>query len=104
MLSQNLETVTMNAETAKKLTQSNLKGPVIKPYLDYIYQKIESAAKEGRDSVSHPFHGIRGTWPSSAAQEAIWQELRSNGYKVRHVPNPDPGHPASSDYDEISWS
>lgn len=79
----------MNAAAAKELTNKNLKGPVIKPYLDHIYKRIEIAANEGCSCISHPFYGLRGNWPTSAAQEAIWQELRANGYKVRHIPNPD---------------
>lgn len=94
----------MNASDAKKLTDQNLKSVVIKPFLDHIYSRVEEAAKKGDSSICHPFHGIRGTWPSSAAQEAIWHQLRLNGYKVTHHPDPDPGHPGSSPYDEISWS
>ncbi len=93
----------MNAFAAKELTNKSLKSVVTKPFLDHIYSRIEEAAKKGNNSISHPFHGLRNTWPTSAAQEAIWQELRNNGYTVKHIANPDPGHPGSCDYDEISW-
>jgi hypothetical protein len=94
----------MDAESAKKLTQSNLKGPVIEPYLEIIYKKIEIAAKSGKFSIIRPFSEIRTTWPGHEIQKAVWQELRANGYEVTHHSNPDPGYPCSSDYDEISWS
>jgi len=93
----------MNAYEARELTQENLKGPVIEPILKEVHEKIEEAAKEGKSSITHPFHGSRGMYPSTNEQEAVWDHLRSEGYKVKHHPNPDPGDPRSNDYDEISW-
>ena len=93
----------MKADEAKKLTQENLKGPVIEPLLDGIYRQIEAAAKKGRSSITHPCRDKRMPYPSSDEQEAVWTHLRAEGYKVTHHADPAPGHPASSAYDEISW-
>ena len=92
----------MKATEARKLTEENLKGPVIEPYLRIVHTKIKEAANKGKSSITHPWAGIRGVYPSSDEQEAIWTSLRSDGYKVERHPDPDPGHPASAPYDSIS--
>ena len=93
----------MNAEQAKKLTKDNLTGPVIEPLLEAIYKQIEAAAKAGRYSIVKPWSGIRMVYPTTDQQNAVWAHLRREGYTVTRHPDPDPGHPASSTYDEISW-
>ncbi len=93
----------MNASEAKKITEKNLKDVIITPYLDIIYGKIKIAAEKGENQITHPFHGVRIAYPSTEAQEKIWIELMLQGYKVKHYDDPDPGHPASSPYTQISW-
>jgi len=101
----------MNAIEARDMTNENLKSPVIDPYLGIIYTRIECAAKEGKSSVTHPFHvpenlgyeSRRQTYPSSPVKQAIYGCLRSQGYEIIEHEDPDPGHPCSCAYDEIKW-
>lgn len=93
----------MNASEARALTARNLTGPVIEPFLRHVHRRIEEAAAKGQSSISHPLQGSGPVWPSSAAVEALWAALRKEGYTVRHHEDPDPGHPASGPYDEVSW-
>ncbi len=90
------------AADARDLTERNVKGPVIGPLLKHVYGRIQLAARAGHSSITHPFNGL-SEWPHSAAQEALWNVLRAQGYRVSHRADPDPGHPASSPYDEVSW-
>lgn len=92
----------MNAEDARALSAQGNKQSS-QPYVQAVLEKITMAAREGKRSITHPFSGLRSTWPSLDTQAEVWQHLRSLGYTVEHKPNPDPGHPASSDYDQISW-
>ena len=41
----------MNAEEARKLSSTSVKGPVIQPYLVSIYGRIEHAAAKGERSI-----------------------------------------------------
>lgn len=94
----------MNAKEARELTEKNLNGPVIKPLLEAVYEKIQQAAAAGRKSITHPWYGLRVTYPTPEQQEAVWKHLIGvDGYNVQHHPNPDPGDPRSSSYTEISW-
>ena len=92
----------MKAEEARRLSEQNLKGPVIEPLLATAHARIREAAERGERSTSHPFHGLR-PYPTVKAREAALQRLREDGYTVKHHANPDPGDPRSSDYDEVSW-
>jgi hypothetical protein len=92
----------MNAQQVKQLATKNLKGPVIEPFVKQIDEKIKLAAENGRFNIIYPFQGVQ-PYPSFEAQDAIYDYFSKNGFKVTHHPDPDPGHPASSSYTEISW-
>lgn len=95
----------MNAKEARELAEKNLKGPVIKPLLDALYEQIRHAAENGRKSITRPWSGLRIAYPTPDQQVAVWMHLISvDGYTVEHHPDPDPGHPCSSAYTEISWA
>jgi hypothetical protein len=94
----------MNAKQAKELAVKNLKGPVIEPFLNHVYKRVEEAAKKGQFEINNPFHGLEhGIWPTNIQQEAVWQKLREEGFEVKHHPDPDPGDPRSGPYDSVSW-
>jgi len=94
----------MTAREARILTDENLKGEVIKPYMDIIYERILSSAKEGKSSITHPFHDVHKLhYPSRDIKKAIFDCLRTQGYEIIDHSDPDPGHPCSSAYDEIKW-
>jgi hypothetical protein len=94
----------MNATEAHKLAAASLQGPVIEPQLNFVLQRIEEASRKGRFELNHPFNGWNvSAWPSEGEKKAVWQALRALGYEVEHMPDPDPGHPASSPYDRIRW-
>jgi len=79
------EQETMNAQEARELTEKNLSGPVIKPLLDAIYAKIKQAAVVGRKSITHPWRGLRMTYPTPEQQNAVWRHLSVvDGYNVKH--------------------
>lgn len=93
----------MNAQQVKEIAQKNLKGPVIEPYVKQIEAKIKLAAEQGRFNIAHPFQEVR-PYPPFEAQDAIYDYFVTNGFKIKHHPDPDPGHPASSAYTTISWN
>ncbi len=92
------------ANQARDLSLSQRRGPVIAPVLDHVYTRIKERAAKGHTSLAHPLHGWRGDGLDADQQEAIWEALRAQGFKVTHHADPDPGHPASAPYDEVSWA
>jgi hypothetical protein len=99
-----------SAEQAKKLTQQNIKGPIVSQYMKPLYARIKEAATSGRtfihDLYSPPKIGSnrdRLSYPSVEVEKAIADELRKLGYNVEYFRDPDPGHPCSSPYWKISW-
>lgn len=92
----------MNAQQARELTTKNLRGPVIAPLLKHVHEHIAAAASQGRSEITHPLHGLKD-WPRQDAQDALWAALTEEGYKVKHHPDPDPGHPASGPYTTVAW-
>jgi hypothetical protein len=92
----------MNAQQARKLTNTTLRGEMLAPLIAHVYKRIELSAKSGQSSLCHPFQGYQ-PYPRLELQEALWNALRTDGYTVKHHPDPDPGHPASAPYDEVSW-
>lgn len=92
----------MNANEARELTQKNLRGPLSQPYLDAVHKRIQDAAEQGQSRIVHPFYGISPR-PSEEIQAEVLALLRTEGYRVEHHPNPDPGDPRSCEYDEILW-
>lgn len=99
----------MNAKEARELAEQNLNGPVIEPLMEFVIGKIKEACEVGRRSIHNPLPSYKknkgSQWGgvSSEEQEAVFNVLRNLGYKVERHKNPDPGHPCSSDYDEIKW-
>ena len=80
----------MNAQEARRLSDKNkLKNSRV-PQLQ---EKISESASKGLYSY---------TLLGSLSEDDAFL-LRSMGYKVTHHPNPDPGHPCSSDYITITW-
>jgi len=92
----------MNAEEARQITEANLQGPVIAPLLEAAHERIRDFAERGHRSVAHPFCEAKEC-PTTEARVAALDALRREGYTVKHHPNPDPGDPRSSEYDEVSW-
>jgi hypothetical protein len=90
----------MRAEEARRLTEKNLRGPVIDGILKVAYERIKNAAKDGKSSVNHPFYDAYPS-PSPEAVEAALTHLKSIGYKVTHHTNTDPER--GSDWDRVSW-
>ena len=95
----------MNAEDARKLTKESLSGKVIEPYLNFIYNKISEAAKNGRSEIHHPFSGVQSKslkFPTSEVREATYQRLRMDGFTIIHT-NVNSSDPREVDYETISW-
>ena len=92
----------MNAQEARRITDKQLRGEAIFPYLEHVHQRIRRAAIAGQGSIVHPFHGV-ATWPGPEVRAAVFAHLIAEGYTVAHHDSPDPGNPLSSDYEEVSW-
>lgn len=93
------------AQMAKAITDENVKGPVIEPYIDVLVQAIRDAAKRGESSID-PWRTLSTSRLSSNAykfEDHIRRHFITNGFKWEDHPNPDPGHPASSSYTTLSW-
>jgi hypothetical protein len=92
----------MKATDARKLTNKHLKGPAIQPYLVKIYEAVDSAARNGRNSITNPLY-TNGINIPSHLHEAVEAALRLDGYTITNHPDPDPGHPCSGAYTTLSW-
>jgi hypothetical protein len=97
-----IERKTMNAHEARKITQENLNGDRIAPFLEIIYGRIRKAATEGKSEISRPFYNMR-PFPHEAQERAILDRLRNEGYKVAYHGNCDPRDQRESPYHTISW-
>lgn len=95
----------MNAEEARKLTKSNLSGPVIQKFIEALDRKIEDAARNGKSGFDPWLHlaGLRTPSPNGTQKDAIQRHYVALGYSFRDYPDPDPGHPCSRPYTMISW-
>lgn len=92
----------MNAQEAHAISAKNLKGPVIEPYMQTIYLRIEEAAKEGKFKIYDPY-SRHDKFLDSDIRKAIDARLQAEGYTVKWHEDPDPGHPCSSDYTTVEW-
>jgi hypothetical protein len=96
----------MDAEEARRLTEINLKGPVIEPYVEFIDRRIKGAAERGKNSILNPQHnnyGQHGFHLSGEDLKAVRMYFEEMGFTWTDHPNPDPGHPASAPYTTLSW-
>lgn len=92
----------MNAQEARAMSIANLKWPIIAPLLEHVFKKIKQEASKGRTSLTDPLSDLRCP-VSFNEKEAVYNELRKQGYRVVDYPDPDPGHPCSSPYTNIEW-
>lgn len=96
----------MNAQEARNITNENLKGSVIKPYIECIDRKIERAAIEGKSSLHRPEVGAANGvdfYLTGAELKAVKEHYIGEGYEWIDNPDPDPGHPCSGAYTTLSW-
>lgn len=97
----------MNAEAARRMTESALSpgAEIVQEYLRHVETKVISAAAEGKRQISHPLSGLPpgNRYPDPTVMDAVRKALEANGYTWTHHPNPDPGHPGSSEYETVSW-
>ena len=93
----------LNADDARRMTENALSpdAEIIRPYVKHVLTKVAAAAKEGRREIAHPLRVLPGILPD--AKEAVRKAIEVLGYTWTHHSNPDPGHPASSEYDTVSW-
>lgn len=92
----------MTVDDARRITQENLKGPVIEPYLQKIYGKIQEAAKRGNNCITNPleFSKMRGL--DTRIEQAVYDQLRKDGFKVEYHEG-DHRDPRECSYTEVSW-
>ena len=64
-------------------------------------RQILEAATRGRSSITDP--QSRYPYPSGDEIDAMYLQLKTEGYTVVHHPDPDPGDPCSRPYTTISW-
>lgn len=90
----------MNAAEARNKTLNALSTTVIAEQINITNRKIQDATENGKFDITNPFIGKQ---LSSDAIDMIIRHYENEGYKVKHHPNPDAGHPCSSDYYTLSW-
>ena len=97
----------MKAEEARAITQESLKGPVIERFIEVVNKRISAAAKKGKRSIRDPHIGKPEDgfefWLGGDEQTALRNYFQQKGFIWKDVPDPDPGHPCSSSYVELSW-
>lgn len=95
------------AKDARKMSDDNLKGPVIEKYINHIDNRIKKAAKEGKTSIHNPQAGSANEgfdfYLGGDRFAAVERYYISIGYVIKDHPDPDPGHPCSSPYTTLSW-
>ena len=92
----------MNAEQARKLTQENLRGPVIAEFVAQIDEDIRQTCLKGKSCI-HLWSSVGGRYPTTDEQKALRVHYEQLGFTITDYDNPDPGHPCSSDYTELTW-
>jgi hypothetical protein len=93
----------LNAHDAKILTAEALApdAEIIKPYLQNLDGLIKSAAKRGKNEITHPFDGIK--IPDSQVVKIIRKQIEQLGFVWEDHPDPGPRHPGSGPYTTVSW-
>jgi len=88
----------MNAQEALARTEAaaNVKASPIRKEVD---EQIAKAASEGRRSIYYFGAGALG----KMLERALMRSLEDDGFTLKYVADPDPGHPCSRPYTEISW-
>ena len=96
----------MKAHEARKISESFVDSKQMDTLWERLCARIQLQAEKGHYSLVHPWSAIGGSrldYASRAEQEALTARLRANGYKVVDHQDPDPGHPCSRAYTEVSW-
>jgi hypothetical protein len=96
----------MKAYEARKISESFVDSKHIDTLWERLCARIRLQAEKGHHSLVHPWTGICGSrldYASREEQEALTARLRADGYKVTDHPDPDPGHPCSGAYTEVTW-
>lgn len=106
-----MSTRRITADQAREETRQHLKGPVIEPWMEYLYDVIRVYTRKGQFSITHVFSDRKSDvgrccppHPSAEMQTAIRKQLEADGFEWKEHEDPDPGHPASGPYNEIKWS
>lgn len=96
----------MNAADARKISESFVDSKKIDTMWENLCARIRVQAEKGHKSLINPWSDIGGSrldYASREEQEALTMRLRAGGFKVVDHPDPDPGHPCSHAYTEVSW-
>ena len=88
----------MNAQEALARTNAaaDVKASPIRKEVD---EQIAKAASEGKRSIYYFGSGALG----KMLERALMRSLEEDGFAIKYVADPDPGHPCSRPYTEISW-
>jgi len=95
----------ITGKEARELTDKSREGPLIELHMELLSDAIREAAEAGRNSI-RPFEFLsdRGRYPSTEAQSAIRIAFEADpDFNWKHHESPDPGHPCSQAYHELSW-
>jgi len=95
----------ISAEEARKLTEANLSGPGIEPYLKVLDSKIRITAQEGKSRIDPVRHirSIRMIAPSKEQWISIKKHYTQKGFKWIYHPDTDDQDPRISSETELSW-
>ncbi len=92
----------LTAEEAAAMTVANVPDDY-EAWAKCVDNQIRAATGKGERRIVNPFQGYRMLGPSMSTANRIRDELQKAGYRWTNHPDPDPGHPCSRPYVEISW-
>jgi len=90
----------MKAAEARNKSLNALANTVNAEQINITNRKIQEATEKGKFDITHPF-AVQTL--SRESIDMLVRHFENEGYKVKHHPNPDVGHPSSSDYYTLSW-
>jgi hypothetical protein len=97
----------LSASDASQRTKDALASDteLLAPYIQLIENKIRSATEDGKNSITHPFSGLKHPtkYPTDNIKTAVRKAVESAGYKWINCSDPDPGYSGSGPYIEITW-
>jgi hypothetical protein len=106
----------LTAKKARKLIKKRKKLDDFSSYISIMDSKIREACSLGKNTIQLwpinvkdisdsdiDIHYDKYTMLSNVIIPELRKHYINNGFEIIQVDNPDPGHPASSDYEYMQW-
>jgi hypothetical protein len=88
------------ADARKLMVHSPESSERLRKAIAAVEQKIKEKAASGRATVMDPFNNLGLTSGDISELSSVF---RRRGFKYTAYDDPDPGHPCSRPYSELSW-